>query len=282
MGSLNNHLESPTFNNNLYFIIIKMKTNDENYGVYLIKNLVNNKRYIGSTIQSFKIRCKKHINESRIKQYPIYKAIRKYGIENFEFQIIKSFSSRKNNNTKILKIVRYLEEKYINIWNPEYNVCKFPTRNGLPNLNRKLSEEWKNNIRIKSLQYLHSKQSYKKVKENNENNQSLYVLYNIKTFQTYSGSAINLRVLLLEKYNIELNSIIYDNTKSNWMFKKLIKQSKSITLIDSENNNYRFNSYNLCDKFLNKWRGYTSTQLNRNPNLEELDGYKIILNEDIV
>lgn len=61
--------------------------------VYCFTNLINNKKYIGSTINNPNIRYRQHIycathkNNSKYN-YPLYLAIRKYGIENFQFDII--------------------------------------------------------------------------------------------------------------------------------------------------------------------------------------------------
>lgn len=68
------------------------------YTVYKITNLINQKSYIGSSIQVEK-RWRQHkqaaFNSNHENySYPLYQAFRKYGIENFEFLIIKDdFSS---------------------------------------------------------------------------------------------------------------------------------------------------------------------------------------------
>lgn len=63
------------------------------YSVYKITNKINNKCYIGSSIRVEK-RWKEHINTSKNPNnpqynYPLYSAFRKYGIENFTFEILK-------------------------------------------------------------------------------------------------------------------------------------------------------------------------------------------------
>lgn len=62
------------------------------YSVYKITNLINGKCYIGSSIRPEK-RWREHINTSKRPNdykynYPLYKAFRKYGINNFVFEII--------------------------------------------------------------------------------------------------------------------------------------------------------------------------------------------------
>lgn len=65
----------------------------EKTGVYRIKNLVNNKVYVGSTRKSFVSRYKSHYEKLRTnnhKAYPhLQSAVNKYGIENFEFAILE-------------------------------------------------------------------------------------------------------------------------------------------------------------------------------------------------
>ena len=61
-------------------------------GIYLIQNTVNNKCYIGQSINISK-RWRRHINDafnpnSNSYEYLLQRAIRKYGVENFTFQVI--------------------------------------------------------------------------------------------------------------------------------------------------------------------------------------------------
>ena len=58
--------------------------------IYLIKNKINGKRYVGQTIQKISWRWKQHLRDSKKLDYPLYKAIRKYGIENFDVSELDS------------------------------------------------------------------------------------------------------------------------------------------------------------------------------------------------
>lgn len=60
--------------------------NEKAYLIYLIKNSLNNKYYIGLT-SNYQKRYNQHIYESQKNHRPLYKSIRKYGIENFVFDI---------------------------------------------------------------------------------------------------------------------------------------------------------------------------------------------------
>jgi group I intron endonuclease len=57
--------------------------------IYKATNKVNGKSYIGQTARSLDIRIKEHINDAKHNaDYPFCKAIHKYGIENFTWEII--------------------------------------------------------------------------------------------------------------------------------------------------------------------------------------------------
>lgn len=60
--------------------------------VYLIENQVNNKKYVGKTYQTLQNRWKEHCKTAKrdeAQHRPLYRAINKYGIENFSISIIE-------------------------------------------------------------------------------------------------------------------------------------------------------------------------------------------------
>lgn len=61
--------------------------------VYCYTNKINNKKYVGQTSRSLKVRHKAHVvsaNNSQTCDYntPLHRAFRKYGISNFELQVL--------------------------------------------------------------------------------------------------------------------------------------------------------------------------------------------------
>lgn len=63
--------------------------------IYQITNRINGKIYIGKTINSLEQRWKQHyyeMNSSRIKNRPLYNAMRKYGFENFSISVLEETS----------------------------------------------------------------------------------------------------------------------------------------------------------------------------------------------
>ena len=52
--------------------------------IYLIENKINNKKYVGCTAYTLECRFQEHIKDlSRFPNRPLYRAMKKYGIENF-------------------------------------------------------------------------------------------------------------------------------------------------------------------------------------------------------
>ena len=85
-------------------------------GIYKITNLINNHCYIGQSVQ-IERRWKNHKITAFNKndkgyQYPLYRAIRKYGLENFSFEIIQQCSSEELNQK---------QKFWISKIKPEYN-----------------------------------------------------------------------------------------------------------------------------------------------------------------
>ena len=79
--------------------------------IYCFTNLKNEKKYIGSTIVEPNRRYAQHIYNATHENahqynYPLYQAIRKYGIENFKFEILEQKKCSEEE-------IRLLEQDYI-------------------------------------------------------------------------------------------------------------------------------------------------------------------------
>ena len=110
--------------------------------IYRIMNIINNKYYIGSSIHPI-FRKDRHFSKlKRGKHENVYlqRAVNKYGIENFKFEIIEEVQEEN---------LRIIEQKYLDyIFNnniKSYNLAK-DSRYGMKN--RKHSEESKRKISI--------------------------------------------------------------------------------------------------------------------------------------
>jgi group I intron endonuclease len=65
--------------------------------IYKITNVINGKVYIGQTIQKrASSRWHVHKSLSKYKEEYLYRAIRKYGLENFKFEVMHEGIETKN------------------------------------------------------------------------------------------------------------------------------------------------------------------------------------------
>jgi group I intron endonuclease len=66
--------------------------------IYCIENTINGKKYIGKTTKSINERFEEHKRESKLersKTRALYKAIQKYGLENFTMTQLESIEITK-------------------------------------------------------------------------------------------------------------------------------------------------------------------------------------------
>ena len=144
---LSSNLSTPTNNKNMIFNKESIKTIDNIPGIYLIKNKVNGKCYIGQSIRLRK-RLLHHLNNYINDRYdfPLYRAFDKYGTDNFEVFILNSFNS--TNYTEIKKELDILEIKYIKEYNSYGTTGYNQTYGGDAGvLGYKMTEEQKDKIK---------------------------------------------------------------------------------------------------------------------------------------
>lgn len=81
--------------------------------IYKFENKVNGKIYVGQTTRKVKTRYKEHLRASikELDQLPIHRAIKKYGIENFIFEII--YEIENDCKEKLIDDLNNLEISYI-------------------------------------------------------------------------------------------------------------------------------------------------------------------------
>lgn len=88
--------------------------------IYIVKNNINDKVYIGQTIQQVKKRWHQHLKDARKGKTNmlIHRAMNKYGIEHFHYEVLEENISIDDINEKEL----YYIKEYDSI-NKGYNMC---------------------------------------------------------------------------------------------------------------------------------------------------------------
>lgn len=86
-------------------------------GIYYFKNKINGKYYIGQAVKLRKrlLHHYSNYNNERYSNLAIYRAFKKYGLENFELGILDTFIDALNPETKVK--LDELEKKYIQEYN---------------------------------------------------------------------------------------------------------------------------------------------------------------------
>lgn len=109
----------------------------QKFGIYSITNIINNKKYIGSTAKSFDSRWKKHITNLKNgghASHHLQSSWNKYGEDNFVFKIEEVVGSLEN----LLNLERDYITKY-DSYNNGYN--ENPDPNFSPMLNKNTQEK---------------------------------------------------------------------------------------------------------------------------------------------
>lgn len=89
-------------------------------GIYKIENKINGKVYIGQSVDVYR-RLKKHIWEIENNNSVLYRAFKKYGIENFTYELIEECSIEELDKREIFYIQKY--NSYVGIENSNgYNL----------------------------------------------------------------------------------------------------------------------------------------------------------------
>lgn len=130
-------------------------------GIYMIKNKINGKVYIGQSIHIHK-RFKEHIRHSKYSNSVIHLAIKKYGLENFEFNILILCKKDKLNELESKYIIEYNANNKENGYNIAIpGVDCVPAMVGELNGNSKMTSEDIISIRQKYNDGLQKSEVYK-------------------------------------------------------------------------------------------------------------------------
>lgn len=145
--------------------------------IYKATNKINNKSYIGQTINSLKQRKKEHANDIKRFNTVFCKALRKYGKENFKWKVIEKCNSLNKLNEREKYWIKELKTQNPNGYNlteggwnalvPSETKIKISNKlkgRPSPNKGNKFSEELKKQIvNNRSWYKKHSPQTRKKI-----------------------------------------------------------------------------------------------------------------------
>lgn len=130
----------------------------EETGVYCIRNILNDKRYVGSTSVSLRTRFKRHRNDLSNGEHhsqALQRAWDLYGLNAFEFTILERCSA---SNCLLL------EQKWIDHYcsaNSEFGYNVLPKAGSA--LGRKLSDKTKKKLSIANLGKVHTEETKRKI-----------------------------------------------------------------------------------------------------------------------
>lgn len=141
-------------------------------GIYIIKNKINGKIYVGQTT-NFKKRKTQHLNRYKRKDYKehsrLYKAMHKHGVENFDFIFLEKCSKEKLNEREMALIEHF--DSYKNGYNATKGgnnpVAYWEGKKRDEETNEKIAEK----LRGKSWGS-HSKEARQKISEGHKGNQN--------------------------------------------------------------------------------------------------------------
>ena len=183
--------------------------------IYKITNNINGKIYIGKTMRSIKQRWKEHlanIKKEECKTRPLYRAINKYGVENFSIEEVEECSD----------IILSDREKY---WIEYYNCFKNGYNatqggDGSPYIDRKLVIETYKQIqnckKTAEILNIHIDSVYKILKSNNiERKSSQEISKECSSKPVYMLDKKDLRILKVFTSMKEAAKYIQEQTNNN-------------------------------------------------------------------
>jgi group I intron endonuclease len=183
------------------------------YSIYKATNKNNGKSYIGFTGQSLRIRKYQHLRDSRFSECLFYHAIRKYGWETFEWEII----CQSLDGNYLMTVMEPYFIEYYDSFKTGYNMTKGGDK-GPSHLGKKRTEETKQKMRFKALGRRHTDETKQRLRKHN-----LGKTYGKETKEKVgAASAMKWQLVNLETGNI---SVIF-NLRKFCRENRLTKRSK--------------------------------------------------------
>jgi group I intron endonuclease len=232
--------------------------------IYKITNLINNKCYIGQTVQDVFVRFQDHILNSKKEKpkYLIAKAIKKYGKENFKIEQIDMANTQKELNL--------LEGVYISWFKSMYNQNGYNIKNIIDGKG-KHSQETKDKISKKHRGISGKKSSSKYCGVHFYQNKWRAIYY-------YNNKINHLGSFLIEEDAAKAHDIaeIKINPEAVLNFPELREQYLKKEIIITKHNRKKSNSNIIGVSFCNtrkKWLFYKKNIKKRFNNKEEAENF---------
>lgn len=204
-----------------------------NAGIYIFRNILNNKYYVGQAIRIRK-RLISHIGNYNKARYdnPLYRAFSKYGLENFEYIILKELEG--TDYKEIKKQLDILETDYIQQYNSYGNTGYNQTLGADGGvLGYKFTEEQKEKNRQGRLNYLAT-----------SGNNKIYC-YNIKTKETTMAIApYYLENIFNWKHGTVHSALQYKLLKNTYIVRHSEKEIEEVLKL-LKNNNYNKGQFKI-------------------------------------
>lgn len=236
-------------------------------GIYKITNLINNKFYIGSSLdmyqRAYTYKCL--AKQNRIHNEHLQNSFNLYGIDNFSFSVLEciNFDDNLSKNQK-LEILQKSEQLYINELSPAYNIRKFVDRNTAINHSTKTKDKLS---MIMKESFKSGKRKINRIYSHNIK-VSLFTLegVHIKDFPGLSHCAefvgvnpTSIGIAIRRDRKIVKNYIVLKTKNKDDVAKYIkfpkIKYGKRVKILDIDNDNIlEFTSCKDCCKYLHcKW-----------------------------
>lgn len=186
--------------------------------IYIIKNKINDKCYIGQSVD-YKTRFRKHCEEARRHNYHykscLYDAMNELGVENFYVELLEA--DVEDYDSKEIYYIQKYNTLHPNGYNLSNGGCRYPNLSGINHHNAKiLSQEILNNIYN---ELLYTNYSLKEIGEHY--NVEERIIQSINKGETYKDDSLQypLREFTLSKE--KLDRLTYDLKYSNLSYQEL-------------------------------------------------------------
>lgn len=226
-------------------------------GVYKITNTINNKSYIGSSVDVYQRGCMyRHLyKRKKLHNKHLQASIQKYGYDNFIFELLHKCE----NNISVFEL-HQLEQFYINKFNPEYNKRTIVDTNHLishsqetkDKISKSLKKSFKNGSKVINRIQSHNIKVSLFDLEGNHIQDFLGLSYcaeYLNCTQTSVGYAIKSRRRRIKNYIVLRTE--ESNLVKDFIDKPKLTYSKKVTVFDVlTNETIEFLTRKSCAKFI--------------------------------